>query len=46
MRIIPYLVAMFVAIRVFQNTGMMQILIGLLTLGFRIGIPVEVIRWR
>jgi len=43
-RIIPYLVAMFVAIRVFQNTGMMQILIGLLSpWASRIGIPVEVI---
>jgi len=43
-RIIPYLVAMFVAIRVFQRTGMMQFVMRVLTpAAALVGIPEEVI---
>lgn len=43
-RIIPFLVAMFVAIRIFQQTGMMQYLVDLLSpVTSRIGIPDELI---
>lgn len=43
-RIIPFLVAMFVAIRVFQETGMMKLLVRFLApIGSRVGIPEAVI---